>query len=287
MAGFPLVGVILGLFVTEGQGIRPLEPGPVELTADQRRARAELIRDAAADVGMTNGALLAGIGEVETNFAHCWSEATWACQGPDSPSCGGGPVIAGAADGPCSAQQGGLGMFQFDSGTYAQTLATYGGGIVTLEGNVGQVVPFLVTRAIQSIDGVNDEAQALVWMNAITIQDGDPEYERWVYFVAWRYNGCMGCTAQINKYRNGTNKLWNEFGADFWSVNDLPEPEPDAGAGPEPGADAGADPGDDDPGFAGNASGGCSVGGRATAPASLWVFAAFAAFGASRRRRRS
>ena len=77
-------------------------------------------------VGPDNAALLAGIGEVETNFAHCWSEATWACQGPASASCGGGPVIAGASDGPCSAQQGGLGMFQFDSGTFSQTLATYG-----------------------------------------------------------------------------------------------------------------------------------------------------------------
>ena len=55
------------------------EPGPVDLTAAQRRERAILIRDTAAGVGMTNAALLAGIGEVETNFAHCWSEATWAC----------------------------------------------------------------------------------------------------------------------------------------------------------------------------------------------------------------
>src|SRR5688500_16744284 len=84
-------------------------PGPVALTTAQRKARAEIIRDTAAASGMTNGALLAGIGEVETNFAHCWSEATWACQGPASASCGGGPVIAGAADGPCSYQQGGLG----------------------------------------------------------------------------------------------------------------------------------------------------------------------------------
>src|SRR6476469_805479 len=80
--------------------------GTVNLTAAQRRARAELVRDTAAAMGVTNAALLAGIGEVETNFAHCWSEATWACQGPASSSCGGGPVIAGASDGPCSAQQG-------------------------------------------------------------------------------------------------------------------------------------------------------------------------------------
>jgi hypothetical protein len=197
-------------------------PGVVALTSAQRRARAEVIRDSAAAVGMTNAALLAGIGEVETNFAHCWSEATWACQGPASASCGGGPVIAGSADGACSLQQGGLGMFQFDAGTYSQTVATYGPNIVTMQGNIDAVVPFLVTRAIQSVQGVSNATEALAWMNSIKIQDGDPQYEKWLYFVAWRYNGCMGCTTQINKYRAGTNKLRDEFGAGFWTVTAEP-----------------------------------------------------------------
>lgn len=187
-----------------------------QLSPEQRRDRAERIRDAAASVGMTNGVLLAGIGQAETSLAHCWSEATWACQGPASSTCDGGPVIAGAADGPCSAQQGGLGMFQFDSGTYAQTIATYGEDVVTIEGNVGAVVPFLVTRAIQSVNGVNNEQEALAWMNSIPVVDGDPLYEEWLYFVAWRYNGCMGCTSVQKKYRDGTRMLWDEFGADFW-----------------------------------------------------------------------
>ena len=195
----------------------PLE-GPVYLTSAQREARAELIRDTAKQAGMTNAALLAGIGEVETHFAHCWSEATWACQGPNSASCGGGPVIAGAGDGACSLQQGGLGMFQFDSGTYAQTIATYGANIVTMQGNVDAVIPFLVTRAIQSVDGIDTRAEALAWMNSITIEDGNAEYEKWLYFVAWRYNGCKGCTTVIDKYRAGTNKLRDEFGPDFWNV---------------------------------------------------------------------
>jgi hypothetical protein len=211
-----LAAVALSLCTPSVAAAEPL--GEVSLTAAQRRARSELIRDTAAVSGMTNAALLAGIGEVETNFAHCWSEATWACQGPASASCGGGPVIAGAADGPCSDEQGGLGMFQFDSGTFTQTIATYGPDIVTIQGNVDAVIPFLVTRAIQSVDGVNNEAEALAWMNSITIQNGDPQYEAWLYFVAWRYNGCMGCTTQINKYRNGTNKLRDEFGDEFWKI---------------------------------------------------------------------
>ncbi|MBA3453855.1 MAG: hypothetical protein H0T42_12240, partial [Deltaproteobacteria bacterium] len=199
-------------------GYHPNEPGPVYLTAAQRRARAELIRDTAASAGMTNAALLAGIGEVETTFAHCWSEATWACKGPSSSSCAGGPVIAGASDGACSLQQGGLGMFQFDAGTHTQTVATYGPDIVTMQGNVNAVIPFIVTRAIESVAGVNTEAEAMAWMNSITIANGNAQYEDWLYFIAWRYNGCRGCTTQINKYRNGTNKLRDEFGPDFWTI---------------------------------------------------------------------
>ena len=188
----------------------------VEITPAVRRERAAIIRDTAALAGMTNGVLLAGIGEVETNFSHCWSEATWACKGPDSSSCNNGPVIAGSADGPCGNQQGGLGLFQFDSGTYSQTIATYGPDIVTMEGNVNAVVPFLVTRAIQSVAGVNSEQDALDWMNSIPIVDGDPKFEEWLYFIAWRYNGCQGCTTQQNKYRAGTHTLLAEMGAEFW-----------------------------------------------------------------------
>ncbi|MBA3397175.1 MAG: hypothetical protein H0T89_31390 [Deltaproteobacteria bacterium] len=210
-------------------GVR-IDPGPVFLTSAQRRSRAELIRDTAAAAGMTNAALLAGIGEVETNFAHCWSEATWACKGPNSSSCGNGPVIAGASDGACSLQQGGLGMFQFDSGTFSQTIATYGPDIVTLQGNVNAVIPFLLTRAVESVEGVNTRAEALAWMNSIRIADGDAKYEAWLYFVAWRYNGCKGCTTQINKYRNGTNKLRDEFGPEFWQTSG--EPPPACGAIP-------------------------------------------------------
>ena len=149
----------------------------VQISPAVRAERAMIIRDTAAAAGLFNAVLIAGIGEVETNFAHCWSEATWACQGPNSSSCEGGPVIAGAADGPCSLLQGGLGLFQFDSGTYSQTIATYGSEIVTMSGNVQAVVPFLVTRAIQSVEAVNSEQEALDWMNSIPIVDGHPKFD--------------------------------------------------------------------------------------------------------------
>jgi hypothetical protein len=107
---------------------------------EDRLAAAIAIRDVAAGAGINNGALLAGIAQSETNLVHCWRDARWACQGPASPSCDGGPVIAGSADGPCWKQQGGLGMFQFDAGTYNATLNAYGSDILTLEGNISQAV---------------------------------------------------------------------------------------------------------------------------------------------------
>ena len=90
---------LLGLVACAEPATSVIETG---LTAEERRLRLELIRDAAAEMGVHNAALLAGIAVSETNLAHCWSEATFACQGPPSPSCDGGPIIAGSADGPCA-----------------------------------------------------------------------------------------------------------------------------------------------------------------------------------------
>ena len=67
------------------------------LTPAQRTERAAVIRDVAADNGISAGFLFAGIAEAETNLSHCWEELSWACQGPPSVDCGGGPVVAGAA----------------------------------------------------------------------------------------------------------------------------------------------------------------------------------------------
>ncbi len=181
-----------------------------------RRTRAEHIRDAAADKGLTNGALLAGIAQVETGLSHCWSEATWACQGPYSGSCG-GPVIAGAADGPCSSQQGGLGMFQFDGGTYSQTLARDGQEILDLDGNIRHAVNFVAERVRQDISGVSSTADAINWLNSVPVQAGNAKFEQWISLVSCRYNGCCGCSSQEAKYRNATLDLDGEFGAGFWN----------------------------------------------------------------------
>ena len=90
------------------------------LTAAERTERCANIRDVAADNGIASGYLFAGIAEAETNLSHCWTELDWACQGHVSIDCGGGPVVAGAGDGPCNLMQGGLGMLQFDGGRLEQ-----------------------------------------------------------------------------------------------------------------------------------------------------------------------
>jgi uncharacterized protein (TIGR03382 family) len=195
-----------------------------DLTAAVKQERLQLIRDSAAEMGVTNAALMGGIAVSETGLAHCQSEATYACKGPASPSCGGGPIIAGSADGPCSDQQGGLGMFQFDSGTYAQTLATYGDSILTVEGNTAQAVSFVVDRLIQSVDGVTDWTSAVAYMNSVPMKAGEPQMEEWSHFLACRYNGCCStsslCTSRANGYRDNALDLYTEMGMAFWNTAD-------------------------------------------------------------------
>ncbi len=194
------------------------------LTATVKRERATLIRDAAAEMGLHNAALLGGIATSETNLAHCWEEAQFACMGPASPSCGGGPVIAGSADGPCSDEQGGLGMFQFDAGTYAQTLTMYTPAIVTVEGNTAQAVAFVVDKVKLDIAGIDDWLSAVAWLDSIPLVAGDPLTEEYSHLIACRYNGCCSgsalCESRADGYRDNAIAIHAEFGAGFWATAD-------------------------------------------------------------------
>src|SRR5438105_3532910 len=140
--------------------------GAKEVALNVKRARYEQIREAARGRGMGNAYLLAGIANDETNLAMCWSEATWACQGPGSPDCGGGPIIAGSADGPCGNQQGGLGMFQFDAGTYQQTINRYGSDVLTTSGQTSHAIDYAVNMvkiSAYTTDAETD-AKAFAWI---------------------------------------------------------------------------------------------------------------------------
>ena len=214
------------------------EVGLIEstLNAAERRARLTQIRDAAAAAGLDNGVILAGIAQAETGLAHCWSEATWACEGPASADCGGGGVIAGAADGPCADMQGGLGMFQFDAGTYDQTLAREGTRILSVAGNVEAAIDFVVAMVIRSvyIEGVDTREQALEWMNSVRVRGANET--AWIQTVTHYYNGCTptGCSvydSRIASYTRALHTVWDELGAEFWMMGMAPPCETIPAAG--------------------------------------------------------
>ncbi|MBN8613231.1 MAG: hypothetical protein J0L92_21745 [Deltaproteobacteria bacterium] len=194
------------------------------LTAAQRRTRAGQIRDAAAANGITQGWLLAGIADAETNMSHCHSELTWACRGPNSADCGGGPVVAGAGDGPCADRQGGLGMFQFDAGTFDDTLRREGDRILSIAGNVAAAVDFTTAMVVRSthISGVDNREQAIEWMNGVRVGNG--RWDAWVTTVTHYYNGCApsySCfSSRYARYRDITANVYSEMGADFWNVSE-------------------------------------------------------------------
>lgn len=199
------------------------------LTASQRVKRAAAIRDASYQNGIQTGFLLAGIADAETQMAHCWAELTWACKGPSSPDCGGGPVVAGAGDGPCYLQQGGLGMFQFDAGTFSDTLAREGNRILSISGNVAAAVDFVVNMVKSSVyvPGVHTDAQAIAWLNGVRVDNS--RFDPWVKTVTRYYNGCQpgwSCWSQrYAHYRDNATGVWYEMGGSgFWFDHDDPAP---------------------------------------------------------------
>jgi MYXO-CTERM domain-containing protein len=192
------------------------------LTDEERTERCANIRDVAADNGISAGYLFAGIAQAETNLSHCHEELSWACEGPASVDCAGGPVVAGAGDGPCSIMQGGLGMFQFDGGTFEETIQRDGDGVLLLAGNVTRAVDFVVNMVMNSVYvDVATPEEAKAWMNTVTV-DG-PQWDAWIKTVTHYYNGCTptGCSVYEQRYQhyadNGADVFF-EQGEDFWVV---------------------------------------------------------------------
>lgn len=221
-AGRVAVVAVVGLVGLGACDADPEEPDGTGLTAQVRRERLVVIRDSAAEMGIYNAALIGGIAVSETHLAHCWSEATYACKGPDSPSCS-GPIIAGSADGPCSAMQGGLGLFQFDAGTWSETLATYGDAILAVSGNTAQAVSFVIDKVMLDVAGATSWLAAADWINRVPLVAGDPVTEQWARLLACRYNGCCAtsalCSERAAGYRDHAIALHDEMGVAFWQTS--------------------------------------------------------------------
>nr|HEX4318274.1 hypothetical protein [Kofleriaceae bacterium] len=210
-----------------GQDADP--PAPAGATHPALSSSAKLprytgIRDAASAAGVSNAYLLAGIANDETGLAMCWSEATWACQGPSSPDCGGGPVIAGAADGPCSDDQGGLGMFQFDAGTFTDTLNKYGQSVLTVAGQTQAAIDYAVWMVKVSDFTTNAETddKARAWINNFDPNNAQL-VDQWISTVVEYYNGCQpgwSCwDARYQTYSQGFQLAISEPGGlGFWSA---------------------------------------------------------------------
>ncbi len=210
---------------SEGALLAPDGPTLSPDVAD-RLPKYRRLRDLARRHGIEDtGYLFAGIGITETGLVHCWSEATWACQGPRSADCGGGPVIAGAADGPCSHRQGGLGMFQFDAGTYADTIATYGERVLSLDGQVPLAIAYVVRMVKNSIyiaADLDTDDEAMAWLNAFDATDAGLR-DQWVRTVVRYYNGCQPSWScwqpRLRTYAEGLSLAISEPGGpEFWSV---------------------------------------------------------------------
>ncbi|MEZ4374226.1 MAG: hypothetical protein R3B07_25630 [Polyangiaceae bacterium] len=213
----PLLGTGCGSGPTPGGDLDQLRQA---LSPEARKDRAAQIRAAAEARGLYNGLLLAGIADTETGMSHCHSELTWACEGPNSPDCDGGPVVAGAGDGPCSFKQGGLGMFQFDAGTYDDTLAREGDRILTIAGNTDAAVDFVINMVKRSVYfTVDTDDEAIAVMNQI--RPWNELWDAWVKTVTRYYNGCVpgSCSVYDQRYANyskGGRGLLAEMGVDFW-----------------------------------------------------------------------
>jgi hypothetical protein len=219
-----IAGCVVGAPDTDHDPAPP--PLDVRLSTSAKQPRYTQIRDAARARGLANAYLLAGIANDETGLAMCWSEATWACQGPSSPDCGGGPVIAGAADGPCSAQQGGLGMFQFDAGTFSDTIDHYGGDVLTVAGQTAHAIDYatwMVKISAYTTDAETDD-KARAWLNRF-----DPNnpalVDQWISTVVRYYNGCQpgwSCwNARYRTYSDGLHLAIDEPGGlAFWAAHE-------------------------------------------------------------------
>ncbi len=225
------------------------EPDADDLPTLPALSHAQLIERANAikavhanDPLIQNPVLFAGIARAETGLAHCYDEYTGVkCAGYYSASaCGGGVILAGGWDGTC--EQGGLGMFQFDNGTQWETRNFWlhtgmwpldnrrTHDVADLHGNIRASIDFVLFKAWYSdFTPYFSSTQAMYdWVNSIRPVAGDPDFEHWLGFLAYNYNGhspyTSGWYAVKDKYRNATLSIYNDLGGDSFWYGASPQP---------------------------------------------------------------
>ncbi|MBI2436402.1 MAG: hypothetical protein HYV41_01495 [Candidatus Magasanikbacteria bacterium] len=221
------------------------------LTDSQLQQRCDIVKARAANKGITNALIIAGISNHETGMAQCYNEYTkgFACNNvgnsADCPT-GTGGVLGGGGDGVCDLKKGGIGMFQLDAGTYTNTTNTYGSAILNVSGNTDAGVDFVIKKlgfqctytpcfdaqnpgtsgaCLASYSDPADVQVALAWFNSAT--PGTAAYDTFMTALAACYNGCLpgwtGCGSgsttheQIKAmYKAAIDSLYAKFGASYW-----------------------------------------------------------------------
>lgn len=217
-----IFGAWLTLILAVGCAPMQEEPGLREsnLSAAVRRERATLIRDVARAAGITNGLMVAMLAEEETYLSHCASEFRLSCHGPTHADCGGSPTISGSGDGACSLNRGGLGMFQIDDGSEADTVRVHGERVVSLRGNTEVAIERVIDKVRRSRWTTNAATRegAIAWLNALRIDDRN--WDSYIRTLVRYWNGCperASCWSnRYEKYDKAARTLLREMGHEFW-----------------------------------------------------------------------
>ncbi|MFT6398310.1 MAG: hypothetical protein ACJAYU_003068 [Bradymonadia bacterium] len=112
-------------------------------------------------------------------------------------------------------------MFQFDGGTFAQTLARDGREILTLNGNIAHAYDFvtnMVHRSAYISASTTDDA--IIWLNSFDYRNSE-HVSQWNRTVTHYYNGCAptySCWSErLARYGAHLDMVVAETGLEFWN----------------------------------------------------------------------
>jgi hypothetical protein len=114
-------------------------------------------------------------------------------------------------------------MFQFDAGTFTDTLNVYGSNILTVDGQIEHAIAYVTNMVKISVYTTNAEtdAKARAWIN--NFDPGNATLrDQWIKTVLRYYNGCQptwSCwSPRYQTYSDGYNRAINDPGGlGFWA----------------------------------------------------------------------